>query len=795
MNTGFNWPTLPHVDIKSPFAKDDPEPGLVVMNDGRRLVGHVVRLDPAASILEFNPDKSFSCLSIGFSSFKSLRLLRPVDLPLSSISTPTDTEEIYSASEKQRCTVYFKDGDNMVSETMGHVSQDFGLFLFLLNDDKVVRWFNPAESMASYEIGDLRDKGPVVETHLPHEKIDVGIANLHVPCSQKRGDYLDYLTKETIVSQKQLEMALRSQKAIPQIKLGQALLLENFITEKHLEEALHTQTQDRGLRLGQILVGMGVVSRETITQVLVQKLGFPIVDLRNFQFESDAIQALPASLAVKHTVVPLYRTKTRLIVAMENPLVWDSNQELGFYTKLKIDPVIASSEDIAFVIQRLYGSVINGEELSDLVSKLETSDIYEAAVEEVVTESDSVLVRLVNKIILDAHRQGVSDIHIESLPGIKPSKVRFRKDGVLVPYSDVPAKFRTALISRIKIMSRLDISEKRHAQDGKLNFAQFGPAKLELRVVTIPTTDGLEHVVMRLLTAPKAIPLSQLGLAPSVFTQLQKLAVKPHGLIFVCGPTGSGKTTTLHSLLEYINTPERKIWTAEDPVEITQEGLCQVQVNKKIGWTFDTVLRSFLRADPDVIMVGETRDVETAKTVIEASLTGHLVFSTLHTNSAAESVVRLLDLGLDPFNFADALLAVVGQRLARRLCTTCRKPRIASNEELEILAQEYCWDTDLNSADVLEWWRMQHGNKDGVLTLYSTTGCGKCDNIGYKGRLGIHELLVTSSAVKRKIYSRASVPEILQTAMAEGMQTMRQDGIEKVLQGHTDLEQIQVVCL
>jgi type II secretory ATPase GspE/PulE/Tfp pilus assembly ATPase PilB-like protein len=310
----------------------------------------------------------------------------------------------------------------------------------------------------------------------------------------------------------------------------------------------------------------------------------------------------------------------------------------------------------------------------------------------------------------------------------------------------------------------------------------------------MPTADGLEDVVMRILAAPKALPVEAIGLAPKVLEDLKGLAVKPQGLLFVCGPTGSGKTTTLHSLLGYINTPDRKIWTVEDPVEITQDGLRQVHVHTKIGWTFAAILRSFLRADPDVIMVGETRDIETAKTVVEASLTGHLVLSTLHTNGAAESVVRLLDFGLDPFNFADALLGVIGQRLARRLCPVCRKPRMASKEEVDNLVHHYCFDTELNPEEVSDRWQRQHQGKGGALTLYSANGCGQCDHTGYKGRVGVYELLVATPGIKKKIHSRANVPEILRAACADGMFIMRQDGIEKVLQGHTDLEQIQAVC-
>ena len=306
----------------------------------------------------------------------------------------------------------------------------------------------------------------------------------------------------------------------------------------------------------------------------------------------------------------------------------------------------------------------------------------------------------------------------------------------MVPYTLVPPNFRAALISRLKIMGELDISEKRRPQDGKIKFEDFGPARVELRLLTIPTANGVENIVMRILSLPKALSLEKIGLSSRILGELQRLAVKPYGLLFVCGPTGSGKTTTLHSLLSYVNTPERKIWTAEDPIEITQDGLCQVQVNAKIGLTFPEVLRSFMRADPDVIMVGETRDPETAATVIAASLTGHLVMSTMHTNSAVESVVRLLDFGMDPFNFADAMLGIVGQRLVRRLCTSCREADLVTVEEIDKLAAEYCSGTTLNAGEVVADWRTRHGDSSGDLKLHHAVGCEQCGHSGYAGRLG-----------------------------------------------------------
>ncbi len=410
-----------------------------------------------------------------------------------------------------------------------------------------------------------------------------------------------------------------------------------------------------------------------------------------------------------------------------------------------------------------------------------------------IAESDNTLVRLVNKMILDAYEQGVSDIHIESRPGKESTRIRFRKDGSLMHYFDVPANFRSALVSRLKIMCQLDISERRKPQDGKIDFQQFGPAKIELRVAIIPTANGLEDVVMRVLAGSKPIPLERLGLDPFLLDNLRSIMAKPYGLFLICGPTGSGKTTTLHSALGYINTPERKIWTAEDPIEITQAGLRQVQMNPKIGWTFATAMRSFLRADPDVIMVGEMRDVETTKIGIEASLTGHLVLSTLHTNSAPESVTRLLDFGMDPFNFADALLGILAQRLARRLCKACRQPHVATDEEMQGMLEQYCFGTAFKPQAILKKWQDQYAN-NGEFTLYSASGCDECDHQGYKGRLGLYELLMASANIKRLIQTRATVTEIAAVGMSEGMRTLKQDGLEKILQGHTDINQVRAVC-
>ena len=415
-----------------------------------------------------------------------------------------------------------------------------------------------------------------------------------------------------------------------------------------------------------------------------------------------------------------------------------------------------------------------------------------------IEQSDNSLVRLINNMIAEAHKDGVSDIHIESYPGREKIRIRFRKDGLLRTYLELPSNYRNAMIARIKIMCDLDISEKRKPQDGKMNFAKFvAQHRIELRVATIPTSGGLEDVVMRILASAKPIPLPRIGLSAHNLAELQRVVERPYGMVLCVGPTGSGKTTTLHSALSHINVPERKIWTAEDPVEITQPGLRQVQVNPKIDWTFAKALRAFLRADPDVIMVGEIRDTETAQTAVEASLTGHLVLSTLHTNSAPETVTRLLDMGMDPFNFADSLLAVLAQRLVRRLCGECRTSRPATEEEIEELLSDYMHafaegDTPQARQDTLSGWISSHG-RDGRLHMHHAPGCPNCDNTGFRGRAGVHELMVVSRALRRLIQTGARAEALQETALREGMRTLRQDGIEKVWQGVTSIDEVRAI--
>jgi type II secretory ATPase GspE/PulE/Tfp pilus assembly ATPase PilB-like protein len=439
--------------------------------------------------------------------------------------------------------------------------------------------------------------------------------------------------------------------------------------------------------------------------------------------------------------------------------------------------------------------------LADMDSPLDGDPVDESSLESAAADNE--LVKFVNKVIIDAYNQKVSDIHIEPMPGKAKTGIRFRIDGTLQPYIEVPAQFRQAMVTRLKIMCDLDISEKRKPQDGKIKFKKYGPLDIELRVATIPSAGGVEDVVMRILAAGEPIPLEKLGLTAHNKERLEKTVSKPYGLFYVCGPTGSGKTTTLHSILKFLNTPDTKIWTAEDPVEITQKGLRQVQINRKAGIDFALVMRAFLRADPDIIMVGESRDKETVAMGVEASLTGHLVFSTLHTNSAPESITRLLDMGMDPFNFADALLGILAQRLAKKLCD-CKEAHTLNSQEIKDFIKEYseelrhtdAWKADEGgeSQKLFEDWMERYG-KDGKLTVYRAVGCDKCGKTGYKGRIGLHELMIADDAAKRLIQERARVAELFASAVSSGMRTLKMDGMEKVLMGLTDLKMVRSVCI
>ena len=590
-------------------------------------------------------------------------------------------------------------------------------------------------------------------------------------------------------------------------------LVTNAVISAEELELAQRSARRKNLDLETVLIDEFKVNLPALGSALSSYFGVPYEPHKTDRMKPpELLKNMSREFCQTNHWVPVEDSKDGIVVVALDPEKTKASKMVNnVYPKSKVTFRVTTNREFGSMLDLMFGGgggmgMADVGDIGDILGTLDDEDgaPAEGADDVANAANDNEVVKLVNKVIIDAYQQGASDIHIEPYPGKAKTEIRFRKDGELMKYIEVPGSYRSAIAARLKIMCDLDISERRKPQDGKIKFKKFGPLDIELRVATIPTQGGVEDIVMRILAAGEPLPLDKMGFSKKNLQLCKEQADKPYGLFFVCGPTGSGKTTTLHSVLGYLNTPEMKIWTAEDPVEITQKGLRQVQMNPKAGLTFAIAMKAFLRADPDVIMVGEMRDKETVSTGIEASLTGHLVLATLHTNSAPESIIRLLDMGMDPFNFADALLGVLAQRLARRLCK-CKEAHVATNEEIHGLLDEYTlelqntasWKKDPKAAKqkVYETWVKEFGNDKHELILHTAKGCDTCGNTGYKGRLGLHELLIGTDAMKKNIQEHARVAEMFATALEDGMRTLKQDGIEKVLQGTTDMKQVRAVCI
>ena len=559
------------------------------------------------------------------------------------------------------------------------------------------------------------------------------------------------------------------------MRLGEVLVSEGLASDADISSALAKQKLQPGKRLGEVLVELGIVSEIAIGQTLARKIGLEFMDLRTLTMQSSAVSEIPSKVIQEYTVFPIRSDDFSITVAMGDPLSADALDALRFSTRKRIVEVVAAPSQIKqYIDQSGVSGAGQGEGATSMAAEEDLGDLSQLG-------QSSDVVKLVNRIILDGYRQQASDIHIEPNGDKDDVLIRFRVDGQCHIYRRMPPALRESLVARLKIMGRLNIAERRKPQDGKIPF-RIGSRNIELRMATLPTSGENEDVVLRILANSEPPPLDQMGFSQRNLTELTRIIRQPYGLILCVGPTGSGKTTTLHGMLAAINQVNRKIWTAEDPVEITQSGLRQVQVHPQIGFTFAAAMRAFLRADPDVIMVGEMRDEETASTGVEASLTGHLVFSTLHTNSAPETVTRLVDMGLEPFSFSDALLGVLAQRLARRLCTGCREQYSASATELE----EFCRYLGRQEIDRL--------TDSGVLTLWRAPGCAECDNTGYRGRVALHELLINNETIREAIQQQSGTVQLREHSVLGGMTTLLQDGVVKCINGLTDLKQVLAVC-
>lgn len=810
--TAFDWPTPHFFRLAAEPSSGHSRSCVVEPVDGGSLHGDLLSFEPDSGFIDLQLAGGAGARKMEIEQIRMVKLTSPLVLVRDAALMHGIGASDAQVPDQVRFVATLNDGSTITGMTRGFVKKRSGLFLFLLQSDShhAVGCFIPGWQLKNVHIGPPLGTTLAASGAISDKTLAIALDKQAKLREERLGSYL---TSRAIVSAAELARALENQRRLPTVKLGEILLAEKLITPAQLEDALNVQRRNRTRRLGDILIEMGAVSVRTIQKTLSEKFGIPFVNVREFVIDPATLRLVPKAVAVRQQVLPLLRIEQTLVIAVDNPLSSDPGRDVRFITGLNVVPVLADPASLRVRIALEYatfessppdaprdqaaaGAREAGEqhaEVNALAWQLareappaDSEDKNDARV------SDNALVRLVNKIIIDAHTQGASDIHIENNPGKAFTRVRFRKDGDLEDYLELLPAYRNALVSRIKIMAGLDISEHRHAQDGKINFGRFGPLPIDLRVAVIPTANHLEDVVLRLLGGVEPLPITQLGLSVRDLAEIEQMVTRSYGLILVCGPTGSGKTTTLHSVLHHINRPDLKIWTAEDPVEITQPGLRQVQINARIGWTFANAMRAFLRADPDVIMVGEMRDAETTKIAIEASLTGHLVFSTLHTNSAAESVVRLLDLGMDPFNFADALIGVLSQRLARKLCPHCKKAREADDTELSGLAKEYCAGTRLDPAAVLGQWRQEFGH-DGRIFLYEPVGCGNCSN-GWRGRMGVYELLLASPAVKELIRSHGTVPQLVEAAQAGGMQMLKQDAWLKVLHGSLDLATVRAAA-
>lgn len=569
------------------------------------------------------------------------------------------------------------------------------------------------------------------------------------------------------------------------------LINEKMVTPGQLQKALVTSQKMRQ-SVEHVLIDEFHLNKGDIGKSLSLFYGVPFKAFdpaHPVPFE--LIRNLKKSFLLHDMWVPLTWGKNGVDIIVDDPKDIRKTDHIKALIKTpKIHLSVGIREDIEQFIKRFYeqeegaDSLDSSLDLDEIIPDVVFEEEGEEELES-LDESTSQVVRLVDQVLVTAYRSGVSDIHIEPSPVSSKTGIRFRMDGVCQEYLKVPNTMAKGILSRIKIMSNLDISERRLPQDGKIKFRRKGIQPFELRVATIPTTGGYEDAVLRILAKAGAMKMDQMGLNERNLKIMQKILVQPYGMILVVGPTGSGKTTTLHAALGYINKPGVKIWTAEDPVEITQPGLRQVEVKPRIGLDFARVMRSFLRADPDVIMIGEMRDEETASTGIEASLTGHLVFSTLHTNSAPETITRLLDMGLNPLNFSDAFLGVLAQRLVRTLCKNCRETYHPAEEEFNELVEAYGREA----------FALTGITYSPDMMLYRPVGCDICAGTGYKGRMGIHELMEGTREIKRMIKKQASSEELFQQAAGEGMTTLKQDAISKLLQGYTDMKEVNRVCI
>ncbi len=721
-------------------------------------------------------------------------------------------DEVLTLFNADRITIYAVDPNGKEIFSRFKTGNEINEFRVPINDKSISGYCAESRKLINvqdaYDNADLMNRNPrlsfdsswdkktgyktsqILVAPIMHNKFLLGVVQL---INKKDGDHFTKADQDAVVGiAKVLGIAFSKNRQLAQKKRPtkyDLLITNNIISSKELFKAM-SKARKTNQTIESVLIAHFHVSKTDIGKSLSQFYKVPFIQYEeNMAIPHKLLKGLRPTYLRYNGFIPVRQFGNKAVIAMVDPQylpVRDSIMRL--IPANEYEYCVSLQEDVSRMIEHFFDEHRNKAmaETNSIEAILEQLASLEDEDEDldVVSEDDSTIVQLVNKMIIDAYNRGASDIHIEPRPGKTPAIIRIRVDGVCQIYKTVPHTCKRAIISRIKIMSDLDIAEKRLPQDGKIALKKHTPLNIELRVATIPTANQNEDVVLRILPSGRHFSLDSLQMRENDLNAFKDMMTKPYGIILVVGPTGSGKTATLHAAMHYINNPERKIWTAEDPIEITQDGLRQVQVHPKIGFTFATAMRAFLRADPDVIMVGEMRDHETMSTGIEASLTGHLVLSTLHTNNAPETITRLLDMGMDPYNFADALLGILSQRLVRTLCTECKVKYKPNKIEFDDLARAYEGDFDALGFKY-----------DDDCFLYRPKGCQKCGNSGYLGRVGLFETLIGTDQVKSLIQTHASIEDLRRQAIKDGMSTLMQDGIRKVCLGLTDLKQVRRVCI
>lgn len=826
---GFCWPA----PLSALYSKAEPwtEPQECELEGLNGSIGRcaLVLISPADQSIQVQIERTKAPITLAFSQFRRLTLKTPI-YPQDFLSA----EQFPGLQSHQASAEYqlqMRDGSVRSGLTVGYVETSFGLFVFTPLDDRgaVERAFIPQEAFVSVSLG----------SHVKPMNADSGTApaatagTAQSPSTVPRTLKLDdYLADAAVVSQEQLMLALDHQSKMPTIRVGEALLRLGYVSEAQLQEALAEQSGKSAKPLGELLIQAGALTRRDLNTALARKMGYPVVDVTKFPIERAALEKIPVSTAHRLMVLPLLARGELTVVASPDPTRREFLEELEFLLHGRVIATLGDEDQISQTITVAYDRLGQGDwqqdnmtqqvdtrdqnSRTDLLERMELPGFgkvpaTEGAVNDIgasheavhetpaATDVDSTVLRLINTMISEAASSGATDIHVEVPRDAGKVRIRFRKDGRLEPFLMLPQTLRAGLIARLKTMANLDTLEHRKPQDGRIDFQKFSPRlPLHLRMHTVPTANGLEDVVLKLLpgaTSSQPLALDQLDLSPDNLEGLRQAIKLPRGMVLCVGPIDSGKNTTLHAVLASLGSADQKIWSAHASLDISQPEVRQVQVNPHIGWTFAAALRSFLQADADILMTDALPDAETAQVAVDAALTGHMVLSTLPTHSAAETVRRLIDMGVSPFSLADALQAVLAQKRVGRFCMSCRTSEAASPAAIDALLDDY-----LNAFPearrparqaLLAQWTHQYG-VNGALHTYHAVGCSDCEGSGLSGRVALQELMRVSPGLRRLIQTGAASQALVHEAFEDGkFRSLRQDGITKVLAGLTSLDEVQ----